>query len=199
LGDVAASTITANVWEQQVEEHPSVILSRAQVDSARAALANSRSALWPAITASYSRSFVDREYFPGNPDWSASAVASLPIFGNGLTAAYFDIRSSKRDFRRAEEELRATREDVRSDLQSAWSEYLRAVDQVKVQSAFLEAARQRNGEADIRYSNGLMNYENWEQIVTDRVNFERSLIQAQRDAVVAEAAWERARGKGIGE
>ena len=42
-----------------------------------------------------------------------------------------------------------------------------------------------------------MTYEDWELIVTDRVNFERSLVQAQRDAVIAEAQWTKAQGKGM--
>jgi outer membrane protein TolC len=123
---------------------------------------------------------------------------SLPIFGGGPTASYYDIKSSARDLERADQERRATRSEVRSDLENAWSGRASADEQVEVQNAFLEAARQRNGEADVRYSNGLMSYENWEVIVTERVNYERGLIRAQRDAVVAAAQWERSLGIGIG-
>jgi hypothetical protein len=60
-----------------------------------------------------------------------------------------------------------------------------ATDQIEVQNQFLVAARQRNSEAMVRYSSGLMSYENWEDVVTELVNFERSAIRAERDAMVA--------------
>jgi hypothetical protein len=44
-----------------------------------------------------------------------------------------------------------------------------------------------------------MSYEDWERIVTERVNFEKSVIQAERDAIFAEAQWDNARGIGLGE
>jgi outer membrane protein TolC len=64
---------------------------------------------------------------------------------------------------------------------------------------YLESARQRNDEATIRYSSGLMTYENWEIVVTDLVNFERSSIRSKRDAVVSEASWEQSIGKTLEE
>jgi len=86
---------------------------------------------------------------------------------------------------------------VRSNLEAAWASFQRAVDQIKVQEAFLKAARQQNSESDVRYSSGLMTYEDWARIVTNRVNLEDSTIQAHRDAAIAEAAWRQAQGLGM--
>jgi len=186
-------------WSALVDRHPSMAIQQSNFESARAGLAQSKSALWPALSANYSRSFRGSSEFPDDPDWSASGILSLPIFGGGLTAAYYNISADKRNLEKTRQDIRAARTQIRSELESAWSALQGASDQIEVQTAFLEAARQRNGEADIRYSSGLLSYENWEQIVTDRVNFERGLIRAKRDAVLAVARWEKSKGKGLGD
>ncbi len=183
-----------------VENHPTVARSRAELKSADAFLSSARSVLFPSVSASYSRSVEGPDYFPDEDyGWSAGATLSLPIFGGGPTSAYYSVAAAKRAREQADENLRSTRYNVRSTLESSYAGFATSVEQVEVQRAFLNAARQRNQEADIRYSNGLMSYEDWERIVTERVNFERSVIQAQRNAVFAEADWDNARGKGLGD
>lgn len=201
-GALAVSALyneTFSDWNPVIDQHPSVLQQIASVDAAKADVRQAESALWPNLTANYSRTFQGDTYFPDNPNWSASGVVSLPIFAGGPTSAYYSVSGAKRSLESAQQALRSVRNQVRSDLESNWSSLASSRDQVKVQTAFLEAARQRNGEADVRYSSGLLSYENWELIVTDRVNFERSLIRAQRDTVIAEAEWENAMGKGLGD
>jgi outer membrane protein TolC len=111
-----------------------------------------------------------------------------------LTAAFFDAAAARRDWKAREEDLRAARLELRRSLESAWSDWAARADRVAVQNQFLAAIEQQNSEASIRYASELMSFENWEQVVTDLVNVERSALQAERDAAVAEAAWRNARG-----
>ena len=90
--------------------------------------------------------------------------------------------------------VRAVRDQAMAELETAWAAYAAAADQTRVQSALLAAARQRNDEADVRYNSGLLTYDNWEIIVTDRVNQERQTIQAQLTAATAQTVWENALG-----
>lgn len=190
-------TVPGNI-ASLAESHPGVIVAAANVEAATAALDRSSSDLWPTLSASYNRSFRGSSYFPNDdPGWSASGVLSIPIFAGGPTALYHGVKAARFNLAAAEEDLRARRIAARGELEAAYAQLAAASETIEIQAAFLEAARQRNAEADIRYSNGLMSYEDWERIVTERVNFERGLIRAQRDAVIAEAAWNRAAGKGF--
>jgi len=85
------------------------------------------------------------------------------------------------------------------DLETTWSGYASAYDQVKVQHALLEAARQRNDEADVRYASGLLTYDNWEIIASDRISTEKQAISSDFNAVVSQASWEKSIGKELGE
>jgi outer membrane protein len=71
------------------------------------------------------------------------------------------------------------------------------VEKLKVDQAFLDAAKTRADIARTKYNNGLMTFENWDIIENDLIQRQKSFLQSQRDRVVAEAAWEQAQGKGV--
>lgn len=177
-----------------------VAIAEATLRSSKASLDSANAVLWPTLSASYSRSRSGRTEFP-NQDygWSAGATLSYALFGGGPTAAYLDTKSSRLGYERTQSDLAVARQAALSDLETAWSNYADAADQVKVQDALLEASRQRNDEADVRYGSGLMSFEIWEGIVSERVSTERQALSARRSAMDAETAWHRALGRALGE
>ncbi len=182
-----------------MELHPKVIAQRAALAQAKAALLAAESPLFPTLSASYTRSFTGESFFPSNPSWTAAGVVSYPLFGEGPTATYFAMSEARQNVEKTEYDLQSTRFQVRTEMEAAWSNYAGAQDQVQVQRAFLEAARQRREESDIRYEGGLLSFNDWELIVIDYANSERSDLRARRDAVLAEARWRLALGEPLGE
>jgi len=179
---------------------PDVAAQEAAVKSARASLLSARSGLSPKLSLNYGRSFSDTSEFPnGNPAWTFGGTLSLPIFGDGPTATYFSSTAAKRKLEKAEQDLRTVRNAARIDLEDSWAEFAGAGDQVRVQAALLEAARQRNDEEDVRYASGLVSFDNWERVVSDRVGAERQALASRRSAVTAMAGWERSLGIGLEE
>lgn len=177
-----------------------VAIAEASLRSSQASLSAANAVLWPALTANYSRSRGGPTEFPSaRTNWSAGAILSYGLFGGGPTAAYYGTKASRLGRERAESDLSAARQAALSDLESAWSNYADAADEVVVQEALLEAARQRNDEADVRYGSGLLSFDNWEVIVSDRVTTERQALSARRAAMDAETAWNRALGRALGE
>jgi outer membrane protein TolC len=66
-----------------------------------------------------------------------------------------------------------------------------------VQRAFLNAAKQRKDESDVRYRSGLMTFENWIIVVQDYVNFQQSYLRAEQNLILAEAQWRFATGEAL--
>jgi outer membrane protein len=177
-----------------------VALAEAALRSSKASLLSADAVLWPTLSASYSRTRSGPSEFPSaRYGWSAGASLSYALFGGGPTAAYYSTKASRLGYERSQSDLAAARQAALSDLENAWSNYADAADQVTVQDALLEAARQRNDEADIRYGSGLMSFEIWEGIVSERVSTERQALSARRAAMDAETAWHRALGRALGE
>ena len=54
-------------------------------------------------------------------------------------------------------------------------------------------------ESDVRYQNGLMSFDEWQRVVVDLVNSEKSFLTAQQDLLLAEAQWRFAHGQELGE
>ena len=177
-----------------------VAAAEASLRSSKASLDSANSVFWPTLAASYSRTRTGPTEFPSaRTGWSAGASLSYALFGGGPAAAYLNTKASRLGYEKTQSDLSAARQAALSDLESAWSRYADASDQVIVQDALLEAARQRNDEADIRYGSGLLSFDNWEVIVSDRVSTERNALSARRTALDAETAWHRALGRALGE
>jgi outer membrane protein TolC len=177
-----------------------VALAEAALRSSKASLDSADSVFWPTLSASYSRSRAGATEFPNRTNgWSAGASLSYALFGGGPAAAYLNTKASRLGYERTQSDLAAARQAALSDLETAWSNYADAADQVVVQDALLAAARQRNDEADVRYGSGLMSFEIWEGIVSERVSTERQALSARRAAMDAETAWHRALGRALGE
>ncbi|MCX5782334.1 MAG: TolC family protein [Elusimicrobia bacterium] len=181
-----------------MKDRPDVALQEAAVKSAETGLSQSESSFWPVLSANYSFSGSGPNEIPSlYSSWGVGL--QYPLFGGGPTATYYARSAAKNNLEKARQDLRSVREQAIVDIETSWSTFAGAVDQLRVQSALLEASRQRNDEANIRYDSGLLTYDNWEIIVSDRVNQERQAIQAQLNSVTAEAAWLKALGKPIEE
>jgi outer membrane protein len=179
---------------------PSVRAQAAAVDQAKAARSAARSALYPTLSVSYSRGVQDTSEFPtSNPSWTAAGQLSLPLFGGGPTAVYFNTASANRNLEKAQQDLRSVRKQALTAIETAWSGLAQAQDQVQVQSAFLKSAIQRKLESDVMYQAGLLSFQDWELIMTDYVNFQRSYLSAEQNLLSAEGQWIFAIGGQLGE
>lgn len=183
-----------------LDYRPDVALQEAIVESARASLASSEAPLFPSFSANYARFREGPKEFPSSTYlWSAGATLSYPIFGGGPMSAFFNIKSAKDTLHNQEETLRAVRIAALQNLENAWANYANAVDQAIGEQAILESYRQRNAEGEVRYSAGLVTFDNWQVIVTQWVSAEQTSINDWQAAVTAQAAWEMALGKALGE
>lgn len=177
-----------------------VAIAEATLRSSKASLDSANSVFWPTLSASYSRTRSGATEFPSSRSgWSAGASLSYALFGGGPAAAYLNTKASRLGYEKTQSDLSSARQNALADLENAWADYANASDQVVVQNALLEAARQRNDEADVRYGSGLLSFDDWEVIVSDRVSTERQALSARRSAMDAETAWHRALGRALGE
>ena len=184
----------------RVSSRPDVAVQEAAIESAEASVKSAQSDLWPSLTASYSRTINGTGEFPSTRyGWTFLGLLSYPLFGGGPTAAYYSIASAKRGLEKSRQDLRSVMNAGISDIENSWSSLAGAIDQVNVAASLLAADRQRNDEADVRYASGLLTYDNWEIIVSNRVGDERQILQARLNAASAEASWLHSLGRALGE
>jgi outer membrane protein TolC len=173
---------------------PSYRRQEAGWTSARAGVSTARGRWLPEVAASGSASRDGGDWPPDRDRWSLGLSASVPLFSGGKDL--YDLRGAQADERRARAELEAAGLSAALDLEEAHSGLLDAAGRAAVQREFLEAARVRSEIARGQYTSGLLSFEDWDLIENDLINQQKSWLVSLRDAVVAEAEWDRTRGKG---
>ncbi len=176
---------------------PSIQIQQAALDQARAGVKSAQSSVWPSLSVNYARGTTGRTEFPQNPFWTLSGTVNYPLFAGGPTAAYYANVAAQRLYDKTQQDLRLVRHQSLTDLETAWSSYVQAEDAIHVQRAFLDAARQRKEESDVRYQSGLMSFEDWIRVVTDYVNFQTSFLRTEQSLILAEAQWRFAKGDSL--
>jgi outer membrane protein len=175
----------------------SVPASRAadvQASVAVLSVVQSRADFLPDLSASGSLSRSGASWPPKKDRWSAGLNLSYPLFSGGRDAAA--LSAAKADLHRAEEDRRAVQDRSAQDLEDAFASYQDAVERVDVQRLSLEASEVRARIAQAQYASGLLSFEDWDRIEDELVSARKSKLNAERDAVLSWAAWERTQGKG---
>jgi outer membrane protein len=175
-----------------VEEHPSVIKLSARKEESRLELKSSYSEFSPEIYGSAGIRRSDSDWPPDDENWSLTLSVSLPIFEGGSRIE--ELSRTRAALTGAEEEERSGRSGVLLDLQETWINLRDADDNVSIQLQFLDAGEERARIANAQYSTGLISFDSWIIIEDDLVKVQKRYLEAQAEAMTAEAQWIYARG-----
>jgi outer membrane protein len=175
-----------------VEEHPSVIELAARKEESRLELKSSYSEFSPEIYGSAGLRRSDSDWPPDDENWSLTLSVSLPIFEGGSRIE--ELSRTRAALTGAEEEERSGMSGVLLDLQETWINLRDADDNVSIQLQFLDAGEERARIANAQYSTGLISFDSWIIIEDDLVKVQKRYLEAQAEAMTAEAQWIYARG-----
>ena len=164
----------------------------ARKEAARLDLKSAKAGFFPQIYANASAGRSDSHWPSRKEEWSAGISLSFPIFEGGSRIA--GVSRSKAIFNQVQAKVRSGRDSVILILEDTWAGFQDAVDKVKVQEKFLEAAQERAKIAQAQYSTGLISFDNWTIIEDDLVRVKKSFLDAQADALIARACWIQAKG-----
>ena len=164
----------------------------ANKEAARFGLKSAKADFFPQVYANTSAGRTDSHWPLHKEEWSAGVSLSFPIFEGGSRIA--KISKTKAVFNQAGADERSGRDGVILTLEETWKELQDAIDEVEVERKFLEAAQERAKITQAQYSTGLVSFDNWTIIEDDLVRTKKSFLDAQANALVAEANWIQAKG-----
>ena len=167
--------------------------AEAQARSAKAGVTIARSGFFPTVSATGSLSRRGTDWLPSDRRWLAGVMVSLPLLSGGQT--FFDVRSAKAEHERSQASLESLDDQTVFALKQAFAAYQDAVGKVGVQEEFLHAAQVREEIARSQYTTGLLSFQDWDLIEDDLIANQKAMLTSRRDAVIAEATWERTQGK----
>jgi outer membrane protein len=155
----------------------------------------SNSAFYPSLNLTQSVGKTGRETFSSNNTWIVGAAVTFPLFSGGKD--YYAYKSATEDYRASAMTRKNTEETSVTNLKQAYTTYVEAVMKLEVDQAFLLAASSRERIAKAQYNNGLISFIDWDIIENDLIIRQKTLLQTERERVIAEAAWEQAQGRGV--
>lgn len=145
------------------------------------------------VTGSYSK--IGANFPPNEARWSVGVALTFPFFPGGQNI--FNYQSASAEAQKADFLRSNTDNQVLARLQQSRTSLIDAIGFHKVTQHFVEASESRAVISRGKYQTGLMSFEDWDLIETDLINRQKAELQARRDVVLAEAAFEQAQGKSV--
>lgn len=175
-------------------DHPEHREGEAQVSGAKADVGVAKANYFPSVDASASVSQEKLTNRPFQSIWAVGANLNYPFATGG--GDIYQVKAAQAERRRIEQNLRETDNDVGLRLRQAYADFKDAVQNIAVQEKFLKSAATRAEIGRSQYANGLISYQDWDLVENDLINSQRTILETRRDALIAEANWELAQGKG---
>jgi outer membrane protein TolC len=163
-----------------------------QLRSSEAQWLSARSSFFPTLSANASLFRSGSDF--SAPGWSTGLSLSFPLFTGGRD--FFNFKSAEEARASAEDSLRNSDLKTENLLENNFASFQNAVENTKVQEAFLKAAQTREEIARAQYLNGLLSFQNWDLIESNLTVQEKSELSSFLSAKTTEANWELAQGKG---
>lgn len=160
-----------------------------------AAIDSANSNFYPSLNLLQNIGRTNRDSGAWTNTWSIGAELSFPLFDGGKD--YYSAKSSHELYRASVVSKRNVQDSGVVKLKDAYAKYIEAIAKLEVDQAFVEAGSSRERIAKEKYNNGLLTFDEWDIIENDLIARQKTLLQTERDRVVAEALWEQFQGKGV--
>jgi outer membrane protein TolC len=180
-------------FEALAAANPSVQKLIAQKNAAYFDVKAAQADFLPTVSAQAGASRTNTFWPPRDNQLSAGLTVSFPLFEGG--SRFVETKKAKAVLKQAAADERSTRDAAVVALVEAWMALKNAVESVQVDNEFLDAAIERARIAEAQYSLGLIQFDNWTIIEDDLVKTKKTLLDAQANALLAQAEWVQAKGE----
>jgi len=175
------------------KNNPSLKQLLAQKKSADFSLKSAYANFSPTLSGQAGANRSDAHWLPQSDQWNLGLTLSMPIFEGGLRLAQVSQAQALLNQLRANE--RSTQDGLVLALQQTWAALQDAIDNVEVQRKSLIATEERSRIAQAQYSTGFITFDNWTIIEDNLVKAKRAFLDAQANALFAEADWIQTKGE----
>jgi len=180
-------------FETLAKNNPSLQEAIAKKNSAEFGLRSAYGEFFPTLSGQAGANKRGTLYPPKGDNWNLGLVLSMPIFEGGLRLA--QVSQAKALLNQLQAQEKDTRDGVLVALAQAWATLQDAIETVDVQYKSLIATEERAKIAEAQYSTGFISYDNWTIIEGNLVSAKTAYLNAQSNALTAEANWIQAKGE----
>lgn len=180
-------------FDMLVKDNPSLLQAVAKRNSAAFSLKSAYADFFPQLSGNAGASKSSSHWPPRDDQWSLGLNVTMPIFEGGLRFA--QVSQAQALYKQTQADERSIKDAAVVSLEQTWVTLQDALGTVDVQRKSLEAAEERSKIAEAQYSTGFITFDNWIIIENDLVSAKKNYLNAQANALLAEAGWKQAKGE----
>lgn len=179
-------------FDKLLEETPSYVKAEKLLESSELSFKSTISGFLPSIRLNGSLNKRGSSWPPDTDSNSWSLNLSYPFFPGGSNVTDRAAKSAQLDG--AREDFIKQAKALRYSLEQAFESFNDAIESLDVSKVSLAAANERAKITEAKYLNGLAIYDEWYRIENNYINSEKGLLNAKKQALLAEAAWHQSYG-----
>lgn len=180
-------------FEIIAQKHPSLQQLIAKKNMAQFSLNAAYASFSPTLSGSAGADKSGSHWEPKGDNWNLGFALSMPIFEGGLRLA--EVSQSTAYLNQIKENERSAKDSILMALEQSWASLQDAIDNIEVQYKSLIATEERSKIAQAEYSIGFITFDNWTIIENNIVQQKNAYLDAQANALLAEADWIQAKGE----
>ncbi|MFA4843993.1 MAG: TolC family protein [Candidatus Margulisiibacteriota bacterium] len=192
IGTTEATLAAKTDLDALTQTSPAYLMAKYQLEGAQADQRGTISEFLPSLSLSGSIRNSGNDWPPTTSSNSWSLNLSYSLFPGGSNIADALIAGSQ--LAKAAKDFSSSLKDLRYNLEAAYLELTNAVEAVGVRKELLQAAAERSKITRVKYINGLTNYDEWDRVENTYISAQRSLLNQQRAALLAEANYYKSYG-----
>lgn len=149
----------------------------------------------PKLDLSLSTGVSDSDFIPRSPRSSVNLSLSVPLFDGMKDVHELKVKSHQEKIQKLN--LQMTWQQVRDQIESAYDDWKQSCRKEEVDFEFRSAAEVRAEIARKKYNNGLMSFEEWDQVESDLITRQTGYLQSQKNRISKEVIWDQTAGQGV--
>jgi outer membrane protein TolC len=169
------------------EATPTVQRLLRSAEALKAAILASQATLWPTVEGTANYGYSGTKASDLKDDASIGVTVSIPLFHGGRNVQ--GLLESNAEYRSSREAARSGRDQRIAQLSDRWTAFRDAWELVAVKRSFLAAARERSEIVRAQYTNGLVNFQDFDIAEQELADSEKSYVQSLSDVQAREADW----------
>lgn len=119
--------------------------------------------------------------------WTMGVLLTVPLFSGGKD--YYNLQNKKGSLSAASTSTVAKAKDLASTARTLWGQWIVSAEKCKFNLAFQNAAVLRSIISRKKYSNGLITFDDWDDIENKLIDREKDYLKSLRDKWIAESEW----------
>ena len=179
-----------------IAETPAHREAQASLSAAKAAVKAAYAANYPDLSA-FASATRSGKWPPEDTRFAVGLSVTVPLYSGGAQTAR--VRTVTAESAKVEANVQSSDLSAQSDLLVALTEVQNAKERANAQADILGAAKLQAEIARNQYNLGLITFQEWDLIESGLIDAERTLLLSRRNAALANAAWNKAQGRGFDE